>query len=173
MQISTRRATLADAETLSEISKSTFYDTFTGTCTEEDMQWFLTENFNLKIVQEELSNDQDKFYLALVNGKAVGYLRFMEDYSNFPHIQKWKSLELKRIYVEKDYHGKGIAQVLLNLVIEYAKENKYEVLYLGVWEHNTKAQKFYLKSGFVDSGYTHGFPIGDTPQTDNWLWKFL
>ena len=173
MQISTRRATLADAETLSEISKLTFYDTFTGTCTEEDMQSFLESTFNLRLVQEELSNENDKFYLAFIDGTAVGYIRFMEDYSYFPYMRQWKSLELKRIYVDKAFQGKGVAQVLLNIILEYAKENNYEAVYLGVWEHNIRAQKFYEKMGFANSGHTHDFPIGNTPQTDNWLWKFL
>ena len=64
MEISTRRATLADAEILSSLSKATFYDTFTGTCTEEDMQGFLEDTFNIELVQE-LANEDDKFYLAL------------------------------------------------------------------------------------------------------------
>ncbi|MES2849190.1 MAG: GNAT family N-acetyltransferase, partial [Bacteroidota bacterium] len=55
----------------------------------------------------------------------------------------------------------------------FAKENKYEVLWLGVWEHNDRAKKFYEKMGFKDSGHTHDFPIGNTPQRDNWLWKFF
>ena len=173
MQISTRRATIADAEMLSEISKLTFSDTFTGTCTEEDMQWFLENTFNVALVQQELSNEDDKFYLALADGKAVGYLRFIEDYTHFSKMRQWKSLELKRIYVDRGYHGKGVAQILLNIILEYAKENEYEAIYLGVWEHNIRAQKFYEKMGFVRSGYTHGFPIGNTPQTDNWLWKFV
>ncbi|MEO6720757.1 MAG: GNAT family N-acetyltransferase [Ferruginibacter sp.] len=173
MQISTRRATLKDAETLSEISKLTFYDTFTGTCTEEDMQSFLESTFNLQLVRDELSNENDKFYLAFLDGKAVGYIRFMEDYTYFPYMRQWKSLELKRIYVDKAFQGKGVAQILLNIILEFAKENNYEAIYLGVWEHNTRAQKFYEKMGFVNSGHTHDFPIGNTPQTDNWLWKFL
>ena len=54
-----------------------------------------------------------------------------------------------------------------------ATEKKYEAVWLGVWEHNIRAQKFYGKYGFEDSGYTHDFPIGSTPQTDKWFWKFL
>jgi ribosomal protein S18 acetylase RimI-like enzyme len=173
MQVSTRRATLADAEILSEISKKTFYDTFTGTCTEDDMQSFLETYFNLEQVQKELSNPNDQYHLALIDGEVAGYTRFMEDYTSFSHMSKWKSLELKRIYVYKKFQGNGIAQVLMNLVLSYALENKYEVVYLGVWEHNKRAQRFYEKYGFVDSGYTHDFPIGGTPQMDNWLWKFL
>jgi GNAT superfamily N-acetyltransferase len=88
-------------------------------------------------------------------------------------VRKWKALEQKRIYVLKEFKGKGIAQRLMQLVMDYAMANHYEVLWLGVWEHNERAQSFYRKYGFEDSGHTHDFPIGNTPQTDNWLWKFL
>ena len=171
--ITIRRATLADAVKLSAISIQTFYDTFTGTCTEEDMDLFLKDYFHLKQVQLELSNENDFYYLAEQEGKVVGYLRWMEDYTNFPHMKQWKSLELKRIYVLKEFHGKGVAQQLMDFALQYARNNSYEVVWLGVWEHNLRAQKFYEKYLFVNSGHTHDFPIGSTPQTDWWFWKFL
>src|SRR5687767_3508845 len=173
MEITTRRARLDDAEILSEIANRTFYDTFTGTCTEADMQGFLEAYFNLEQVKKELSNEDDMFYLAECGGKVVGYHRFMEDYSSLPLMKQWKALELKRIYVEKEFHGIGVAQALMELVLTYAADHKYEVVWLGVWEHNKKAQRFYEKYGFVNSGHTHDFPIGNTPQTDWWFWKFL
>lgn len=171
--ITIRRATLSDAVKLSAISIQTFYDTFTGTCTEEDMESFLKDYFHLKQVQLELSNENDFYYLAEQRGKVVGYLRWMEDYNNFPLMKQWKSLELKRIYVLKEFHGKGVAQQLMDFVLQYAVSNQYEVVWLGVWEHNLRAQKFYEKYSFVNSGHTHDFPIGTTPQTDWWFWKFL
>ena len=172
-QIIIRRATIADAVKLSAISIQTFYDTFIGTCKEEDMTAFLKEYFNIKQVQAELSNENDFYYLAELNGRVVGYCRWMEDYTNFSLMKRWKSLELKRIYILKEYHGKGVAQQLMNLVIQYAQSNQYQVLWLGVWENNHRAQKFYEKNLFVNSGHTHDFPIGTTPQTDCWFWRFL
>ena len=172
-QIIIRRATIADAVKLSAISIQTFYDTFIGTCKEEDMTAFLKEYFNLKQVQAELSNENDFYYLAELNGRVVGYCRWMEDYTNFSLMKRWKSLELKRIYILKEYHGKGVAQQLMNLVIQYAQSNQYQVLWLGVWENNHRAQNFYEKNLFVNSGHTHDFPIGTTPQTDCWFWRFL
>lgn len=173
MQIQIRRATPADAATLSVISRQTFYDTFTGTCSEADMQSFLETYFNLKQVLKELNNENDFYYLAETAGRTIGYLRLMEDYNSFSQMKQWKSLELKRLYVLKEFQGKGIAQQLMDFILEYAKENTYEVVWLGVWEHNLRAQKFYEKYGFENSGHTHDFPIGSTPQTDNWMWKFL
>ncbi len=173
MQTTIRRATTADAALLSALGKQTFCDTFTGTCTEQDMDKFLEAYFNLQQVTSELENSNDYFYLAETGGVASGYIRMMEDYTHFELMKQWKALELKRIYVDKAFHGKGIAQQLIAFVEAFAKENTYQVIWLGVWEHNNRAKKFYEKCGFKDSGHTHDFPIGDTPQTDNWLWKFL
>jgi diamine N-acetyltransferase len=168
-----RKVTIADTAALAALSKKTFYDTFTGTCTDADMQQFLADYFNETQVAKELSNQNDYYFFAEINGVPVGYLRFMEDYSSFSFMKQWKALELKRIYVLKEFQGKGIAQQLMNVVLDFCKKENYQVLWLGVWEHNIRAQKFYEKNGFVNSGHTHDFPIGCTPQTDYWFWKFL
>jgi diamine N-acetyltransferase len=173
MDIIVRRVTIADAAALSAISKQTFYDTFTGTCTEADMQIFLENYFNENQIKKELSTPNDFYFFAEIDGKPAGYIRFMEDYSNFSVIKKWKAVELKRIYVVTECQGKGVAQKLMDIVIDFALKEKYEIIWLGVWEHNVRAQKFYEKYGFVNSGHTHDFPIGSTPQTDFWFWKFL
>jgi diamine N-acetyltransferase len=88
-------------------------------------------------------------------------------------MKQWKTMELKRIYILKEFHGQGVAQKLLDFLIDYCRKENYQAIYLSVWEHNTRAQKFYAKYGFENSGYTHDFPIGNTPQTDFWMWKFL
>ncbi len=173
MQITIRKITAADTAILSGMAKETFYKTFTGTCTEEDMQGFLTEYFNEARLAEEIGNEDNFYFFAEVDGVPAGYLQFMEDYSGFDLIKQWKALELKRIYVIDDFHGKGVAQQLMKFILEYALQQQYEVVWLGVWEHNIKAQRFYEKYGFVNSGHPHNFPIGNTPQTDLWFWKFL
>ncbi len=173
MEINIRRITIDDVAVLSALAKQTFYDTFTGTCTEEDMRSFLEQYFSEEQLGSELNTAGNLFFFAEAAGVPVAYLQYMEDYSGFPLIKKWKALELKRIYVLKELHGKGIAQKLMDHIITYATEKQYEVIWLGVWEHNIRAQKFYEKYGFVNSGHTHDFPIGNTPQTDNWFWKFL
>ncbi|MBS4042470.1 MAG: GNAT family N-acetyltransferase [Chitinophagaceae bacterium] len=168
-----RRVELKDAETLSALASKTFYDTFVGTCTEKDMEEFLYEYYNIEQVNSELSDANDYFYFAEVDGVAVGYIRFKEEYSNFEKMKQWKALELKRLYILKEFHGKGVAQALIDFYFQYAQENDYEMAWLGVWEYNFRAQKFYQKNGFEDTGEKHPFPIGSTPQTDIWYWKKL
>lgn len=173
MEITIRRITLADVTALSAIAKKTFYDTFTGTCTTDDMNGFLEKYFNEQQVAKELNNENDFYFFAEIDGAAVGYLRFMEDYTSFPFMQQWKAMELKRIYVLKEYHGNAVAQKLMDFMIDFSEKENFKVIWLGVWEHNLRAQKFYQKYGFINSGHTHDFPIGNTPQTDFWFWKFL
>ena len=173
MEINIRRIGIDDVAALSVLARKTFYDTFTGTCSEDDMEGFLDEFYSEAALGKELVDEEMFFFFAEADGVPVAYLQFKETYDNFPEIKKWKALELKRIYVLSEFQGKGIAQKLMDFFLNFAAEEKYEAVWLGVWEHNVRAQKFYEKYGFADSGHTHDFPIGNTPQTDKWLWKIL
>lgn len=173
MQITIREIQPDDIPILSRIARQSFFDTFTGTCTEADMQGFLDTAFSEEQLSTEVAEEGNHYVFAEADGVPVAYMQFMEDYRNFPLVKKWKALELKRIYVLKEYHGLKIAQQLMDHLLLFAKENNFEVVWLGVWEHNLRAQQFYAKYGFVFSGHTHDFPIGNTPQTDHWFWKFL
>ena len=173
MHIEVRRIEKNELAQLSTIAKKTFFNTFINTCTAEDMNGFLEENYNDEKLLSELNNSSYHYFFATINNEVVGYLLFTEEYKHLSILQQWKALELKRIYVLQQYQGKGVAQALMNFYMDFAIKNNYEVVWLGVWEQNEKAKAFYAKYGFIDSGYTHDFPIGNTPQTDVWLWKFL
>lgn len=173
MEIHIRRIMIDDVSALSDIARQTFFDTFTGTCTRDDMDAFLDEYYNEEQLGKALADKETFCFFAEAGGMPVAYLHFKEDYTNFPAEREWKALELKRIYVLKEYQGKGIAQKLMDHILHFAVEHEYEMVWLGVWEHNLRAQRFYEKYGFKNSGFTHDFPIGNTPQTDMWLWKIL
>jgi len=164
-----RRATTDDAQLLSVLSAETFFDTFHDTCTREDIDGFIQTYFNPEQVEKELQDPEDFYFIAFVNGHAAGYIRMKEDESELIEITKQKSIELKRIYVSKNYQGHKIGAKLMTFALDFASEKTYELVWLGVWEHNDKARAFYKKFGFRDTGHTHPFPIGNTQQTDNWM----
>lgn len=168
-----RRATENDASLLSEISTITFLDTFRGTCTDEDINGFVQTFFNSVQISDELRDINDFYFIAFINEEPVGYIRMKEEKNEIPGLDKYKGIELKRIYVFKKYHSKKIGAKLMTFALNFAAEKNYEVIWLGVWEYNEKAKSFYEKFGFIDSGTTHPFPIGNTPQTDLWLYKFI
>jgi ribosomal protein S18 acetylase RimI-like enzyme len=73
----------------------------------------------------------------------------------------------------KEHHSQKVGAMLMNFALSFAAERNYEVIWLGVWEHNEKARAFYKKFGFQDTGSKHPFPIGTTPQTDNWFFRVI
>ncbi len=168
-----RRCTIADAAQLSKLACATFYDTFTGTCTEADMQGFLDQYYNEAQLAKELADADDHYYFIEVAGVPAGYLRFGETEVPFLYDHSLRALELNRLYIDKRYHGQGIAAQLMQFYEDYAAANDYRFLWLGVWEHNYRAQAFYKKWGYRFNGHKHPFPIGSTPQTDEWWEKIL
>lgn len=171
--ISIRRAGKNDAALLSQLSAVTFAETFSHTCSPEDMKNFIAENYDEILISKELQDPDDFYFIAYLDDKPVGYLRIKEDESNIPVVKEHCSIELKRIYVLKEYFSKKIGVALMNFALQFAEGKKYELMWLGVWEHNERAKNFYKKYGFIKTGFSHPFPIGNTPQTDIWLYKML
>jgi diamine N-acetyltransferase len=155
---------LNEIEQLQLISKQTFFETFSDGNTEENMRKYLEEGFTLNKLKEELINPNSIFYFAKLSTIVVGYLKL-----NFGQAQtelkEKNGLEIERIYVLKDYHGKKIGQLLYNKAFEIAKDMNANYVWLGVWEENKKAIQFYKKNGFVEFD-KHIFKLGDDEQTD-------
>jgi diamine N-acetyltransferase len=168
------RATITDITTLCELGCRTFEDTFGGTCTKADMAGVLKTYFNRKQVEAELTDSNDFHYLVYYRNKPVGFYRLNAKHDcPIATIQKSNAIELKRFYLLKQYHGKGIANEMMNHVLATAKALQHRSIYLSVWEYNFRAKGFYAKHGFVDSKLKNDFPLGSTPQTDYWYWRKL
>jgi Acetyltransferases len=162
--IEVRKISLEDLSFLQQISRQTFFETFAEVNTEEDMNQYLSDSFNDEQLTNELLNPNSQFYFAEVNGKPAGYLKL-----NFgdaqTDIQDKNALELERIYVLKDFLGRRVGQILLDKTLQIARDAKVDYVWLGVWEHNHRAKKFYARNGFAEFG-RHDFWLGSDKQTD-------
>jgi ribosomal protein S18 acetylase RimI-like enzyme len=166
--IQIRACAPADAAVLSDLAKRCFKDTFTGTCTEEDMEDFLETYYNEARLEQELKQSDECTFFAEIEGKPIAYLRICEGVPPFPAPADVRPLELSRLYVDLPFKGTGVAKQLMQYYMDYGQANGYNYLWLGVWEYNYRAQAFYKKYGFRFNGNKHPFPIGQTPQTDEW-----
>lgn len=166
-----RKLTLADLNALQVLGKQTFFDTFVGTCSDDDMQKYLEDSFNLAQLEAELSNEEMLFYAAESEGEMLGYLKLNIGAAQ-TESQSLSAVEIQRIYVLNRYHGKGVGQMLFQQALSFAKQHQADYLWLGVWEHNHKAQNFYRKNGFVAFD-KHTFMVGDDAQTDIMMKKVL
>jgi len=162
--ITIRKATSSDLETIQEISTQTFIETFAAVNTPENMDNYILENFNSVQLGAELNNPESIFYIAILDTKTIAYLKI--NFGNTQtEIRSSQSMEIQRIYVLKNFHGKKIGQLLLNKAIKIGQESGVDTIWLGVWEKNNKAIKFYNKNDFVEFDQ-HNFTLGNDVQTD-------
>lgn len=163
-QIDVKRLTIADLAQLQKIGRQTFQETFASHNSEENMKKYLEEGFSIEKITSELNDNNSEFYSASVDNKMIGYLKLNFGQSQ-TEIKADMTLEIERIYVLKEYHGKNVGQVLYNKAIQIARQKKADYVWLGVWEENLRAISFYIKNGFVEFDQ-HIFKLGDDEQTD-------
>jgi len=171
MSISIQEISLKDLAALQQISIATFTETFASVNTEENMHNYVQTNLSTDKLKTELTNEQSKFFFALDQERVIGYLKINLGESQ-TDVKDSDALEIERIYVLNEYHGKKVGQLLFDHAIKLATQMKLIYVWLGVWEENVKAIAFYQKNGFVAFDQ-HIFKLGDDEQTDILMKKQL
>jgi ribosomal protein S18 acetylase RimI-like enzyme len=156
---SIRNAVSSDADNIASFAIRTFRENFTH-YDPAGLDAFFREHYDPKKFRAELNNPANRFWLAESQGQIIGYAN-IGDYKLPLEPAASRIAELWRLYVLKEWHGKRIGAALMDLALEEAKARKAEVLYLGVWEHNTNAQGFYNRYGFSKVGEYDYPPVGD------------
>lgn len=165
------RINIVDLEKLREVGMLTFRETFEGANTEADMERYLCDAFSSEKLAMELADKGSRFYFAQIDDVVVGYLKVNTGAAQTERMDH-PSLEIERIYVLKDYHGKQVGQLLFDKAMAIARELEVDDVWLGVWEANPRAIGFYRKNGFDEFG-KHVFKLGDDEQTDILMRKQL
>ncbi|SNR59514.1 GNAT family N-acetyltransferase [Hymenobacter mucosus] len=162
--ITIEQATVPNVDQLRQISRQTFFETFSASNSEQNMQAYLEERFSLEKLTAELQNPHSAFYFALLENAVVGYLKVNAGPAQ-TELQDANALEIERIYVLQDYHGKQVGQVLYEKALQLATQAQANYVWLGVWEENLRAIRFYQKNGFMEFA-KHVFRLGNDEQTD-------
>jgi diamine N-acetyltransferase len=162
--VTIRRGTLADAALLSELGARTFSETFAADNTAEDLAAYVATSFNVAQQTSELEDPGSTFLIAEVDGHAAGYAK-LHDGEPEKSVEGAKPIELVRLYVSRDWLGRGVGQRLMSACIDEARQAGHETIWLGVWERNARAQSFYQKWSFRAVG-EHMFQLGADLQRD-------
>ena len=157
-------ASVDDVLIIQKIGRETFIETFQSKNTAENMKDYLEDRFSELKVQNELKNVESIFYIAWDQENPIGYLKLnigqaQTEFNFEDHI------EIERIYVYASHHGKQVGQLLFFKALETAKNLKVPVIWLGVWEENSRAISFYKKNGFEEFD-KHTFKLGSDEQID-------
>ena len=158
------KADITRVDDIQDIAVTTFTKTIPADVSPDDMQVYVKDRFGKNVLTESLSNQETEFYLAQMNEDVIGYLKI-----NFGNaqtdIKDQDGMEIERIYTLSEYFGKNVGKLLLDKAFEAAKEKNVKYVWLGVWEKNPRAIRFYEKNGFVPFG-NHSFKFGNDTHTD-------
>jgi len=97
-----------------------------------------------KEIFEKISSNSNHFvYVAILDGRVVGSTtmliepKFIHDGGNVAHIED--------VVVSKDYQGKGIGEMLMQSLLNLAKDNN---CYKTILDCSDEVKPFYEKIGF-------------------------
>lgn len=163
-----REAQARDAAALSRFAAEVFAEAFEKDNDPDDLAAYLAEAFRPEIQAAEIAHPDYRTLLLEVGGEMAGWAQLRRVEAP-PCITERADLplpiELKRFYLAASFRGLGLAARLMEAAAGAAAAFGGKSLWLGVWEHNARAQAFYRKSGFEDVG-SQIFQLGSDPQTD-------
>ena len=172
-EVDIRQATIDDAKTLTDLAYTTFWDAFAHhpKNAPDDLNHYMRQAFNLEQTTKELGDENSLFLIAELDGEPAGYAKLITNTTE-DGITAERPIELNRLYAHQQFHGKGIGQALMDACLDRARAHDHDAMWLGVWEFNPRAQRFYEKNGFRVVG-SHVFQLGEDPQTDLLMQKEL
>ncbi|MFH5207531.1 GNAT family N-acetyltransferase [Antrihabitans spumae] len=157
------RAGLWDAEALSDVAAATFPLACPPNASPEDIEVFIDEVLSYERFGEYLSDPLRTVLKATKGGKIVGYAMLLDGPPEDAEVAKVVTLrpilEISKMYVLPGQHGTGVSTALMDAAVEFARANSYTGVWLGVNQHNQRAQRFYTKNGFETVG-TKTFRVG-------------
>ena len=159
-----------ELEKLRYLSIKTFQETFSDQNTDDNINEYLRLKMNSCKLLNELKNPNTEFYFVYNKSSLLGYLKLNYKDAQTENVLENKAFEIERIYLLKTFKNMGYGKQLFKKIVSIGKLKGYRRLWLGVWENNLPAIRFYnkLKLKTFDK---HNFILGNDIQTD-FLMKF-
>lgn len=166
-----RRASPADAAALANLGRRIFAATFAADNRPEDMATYLDATYGPEQQEREIADPALVYYVVEADDQLAGYALLRSGTCPSAVVTP-RPLEIVRFYVDTPWHGSGVAQILMDRCVSEGRERGATALWLGVWERNARAIRFYEKAGFRDVG-AQSFLLGSDVQTDRVMVRSL
>jgi ribosomal protein S18 acetylase RimI-like enzyme len=169
-----RKADPDDLNQLVQLSRQTFIEAFEAQNKPENIKAYVDMAFNDPQLLDELLDPDSTFFLVFAGSEVegpIGYAK-MRSSKKQAALERYLAVEIQRIYVLERWKGWKVGKLLMQTCLDTAKQQGFEVVWLGVWEHNPSAIAFYQRWGFEQFG-AYIFHFGDEDQTDLLFHKWL
>ena len=157
-----RRATRDDLPQIDALFRRSFADTFAHLYADEDLAAFFSL-FTPEAWQEEYDDPGHAFLVAQAGDTIIGYIKLGP--ASFPIEIVRPAIELRQIYFDHGWLGRGLSRPMMDWAIEEARRRGAEEMYLSVFTENHRAQALYRRYGFTEVG-PYKFMVGNHADED-------
>ena len=164
---SVRRAVAEDAERLASFAARVYAEAFAPDTPPDDLELHLRASYGPAQQAAEIGDASVSTFVAEDGPDLAGYFQ-LRDQAPPACVEEANALELRRFYVDRPWHGRGLATDLMEAAVREALRRGASALWLSTWEKNGRARAFYEKVGFRVVG-TQPFIVGNDVQTDRIL----
>ena len=172
MSLIIRPATSSDAFLLTDLAAVTMRESFGPPHNPIDLvDEYIQSSITVPLIETELVDNQSFFFLLEPEGTPIGYVKLRRCRPPRRMVNR-NAIEIQRIYLLKTHLGQGQGRMLMEFCLDWARNQGYTAVWLGVWERNERALGFYKRMGFEQFGF-HYFQFGAERQRDFWLQKQL
>jgi ribosomal protein S18 acetylase RimI-like enzyme len=169
MTTTVRLATRDDAALLHELAAATFALACPPGTTQAAVEDFIAAVLSETSFAGYLADPSRALLVAEVDGVPAGYTMLVfddpSDSDVAAAITARPTAELSKVYVLESQHGAGVAGALMTHSLAEARAREVAGVWLGVNQHNQRANRFYEKNGFVIVG-TKKFLVGGKREDD-------
>lgn len=155
---------MEDLVLLQQISLQTFTDAFFHLNVPESFYGYTKWAFTKEQLKTELENYNSQFQFLRNENCVMGYFKLNYNTAQ-SDIKDPTSVEIERIYIVSEFQNQGLGKYLLDSIKKIAKSKNLQYIWLGVWEKNVAAIRFYEKNEFRIFS-SHEFHMGSEIQTD-------
>lgn len=153
---------------LRDLGAQTFREAYQNDADANNMDLYIKDTFTIANIEVDFYNPETKYLLAQFQGTWAAYVLLRWDHTH-ETVEGTKALRLHRIYVVQKFWRHKIGSRLMTYIIDFARLQGYEYLWLVVWNENPKAIQFYQRWGFEHAGYQK-FEFGNEV-TNDWVMR--
>jgi len=166
-----RRAAAHDVPAYGAFLRRTFAATYGAHHAPERMARHVAEHFADERLGAEVQ-DPARTLLLLGSGSSLAGFAMLRAWDAPPEVAAANPVEVERFYVGHEWHGQGLAAPLMTAALDAARTAGHDVAWLGVWERNARAIRFYEKQGFGIVG-RHVYVFDGVPEDDHLMARAL
>lgn len=153
MTVTIRPAATDDINILAALGTTTCYEAYFELDPSSDLADYCARIYSPENIRTEFNDPNSTYFIAEINDRAVGFAKLREN-NRVDCLGDAHAIELQRIYVLERLKGQNVGKALITRCLDSAREKGYDTLWLGVWEKNMRAQRFYEKIGMNNIGTT-------------------